>query len=179
MNLENLLNSNTGQQLVKTYHAEQQQKRTDLFIEMDEIKERRNSELQTLNLALDKAQTNFNAAQTKLTEAETCKHTAAGDVHRTTASYKAQIERVSRQILKTAPEVINDFIIEIKQDMDDLRNTGFTQTNKLSNIKSFNARLQAMREAVIEAQALKLQAVPDIGSMLQALRAGLPAITMQ
>ena len=179
MNIEQLLNTKTGKQLANDYQVEQDKQRSDLFNEISIIKERRNTELQTLNLALDKAQTNFNEAQTKLTEAETCKHTAAGNVHRTALSYKSHIERVNRQLLETAPECINDFILEIKQDMDDMRNTGITKTGKKTNIKSFNARLEGMRAAIDEAESFKLLPATDIDSMLQALRGGLPAITMQ
>lgn len=179
MNLDNLLNSETGKQLVKNYHSEQHDNRLEMLTEIDRLKQQRNSELQRLNLALDKAQTNFDTAQSSLTEAEARKHTAAGDAHRATANYKNQIGRVNRKLLETAPECINVFILEIKQDMDDLRNTGITKTGKLSNVRSFNARLEGMRAAITTAEKLKLLAVPDLEDRLQALRTGLPTIVMQ
>ena len=179
MDLNNLLNSDTGRQLIKNYHSEQHENRCKMIAEIDTLKMQRNDELKTLNFALDKAQANLDEAQSRLTESETRKHTAAGDVHRATASYKAQIERVNRQLLKTAPEAINDFIIEIKQDMDDLRNTGITKTLKQSNAKSLNIRLEAMRKAITEAEIFKLLEVPDIEHRLQALRDSIPTLVMQ
>ena len=179
MNIEQLLNTKAGKQLANDYQAEQDQERTDLFTELDTIKDQRNTEMQTLNLALDKTQTNFDTAQSRLKEAEKHKYAASNKVNHMKADYKNQVDRIIRQLKTSAPPEIDTFCAELREEIRELQSGGITRSGKKSNARTINLRLEGLREVISEAQALKLQAIPDIEDRLQALRAGLPAITMQ
>lgn len=179
MNLDNLLNSETGKQLVKTYHSELHENRIQLLDEIASLKQQRNDELTPLNIALDQAASDCVEAQTKLEAAKIRERTADSKVRQAKGAYSIHLTRVEKELIATAPESIDTFCAELKEEIRELQNVGITRTGKLSNARSITLRLEALRGAVNAAQALKLTVVDDIEVEFQQLRDALPLIRMQ
>ena len=179
MNIEELLSTTPGKALVKSYQAEQQQKRTDLFTELDTIKDQRNTELQTLNIALTKTQTDCDKAQQAFELAQATKHTASVKVSQAKAGYSSQVTRIEKEMMLSAPPEIDTFCESLQEEATKLRSTAIKSPPDMVYTNSVNARISTIRDTADKATKLKLVDVADIGSTLQALRAGLPAIVMQ
>ena len=123
MNIEQLLHTKAGKQLVNDFNVEQDKQRSDLFVQMDRIKEQRNSELQTLNLALTKAQTNCDKAQQALELAQATKHTATVKVTQAKAGYSSQVVRIQKEMMLSAPPEIDTFCKSLQEEATKLRST--------------------------------------------------------
>ena len=177
MNL-NIFNTDKRQQIVNADNS-QNESRAVMVEEIADLKTERADKIRPLTSDLQRATTAVEDAQQQLLLAKAQQHTADSKLRQVIHTTASQISRIEKELVATAPEVINTFCDELNEDARKLRSKGVTKTGKKSNIKSFNVLLSAMREAIIEAEKLKLLAVPDTASRLQALRTGLPAITMQ
>ena len=179
MNLSNLLNTKTGKQLVKTYHDEQDGKRSKLFAEMDTLRKNRDAEIAPLNDKLKQATDDCVEAQTKLEAAKIRERTANSKLGLVKASYSSQVARIEKELKATAPESIDTFCDELKEEMQELRSKGVTRSHDKTNARSITLRLESIRDSITKAQALKLLPIADTEDRLQALRVGLPELYMQ
>ena len=176
MNIEQLLNTPAGQQLAKDFNAEQDKQRSDLFNELDSIKQRRNSELSELNRSLEQATSACVAASAKMEAVKIRERTATAKLQQAKGSYSSQVARINKELMKSAPPQIDTFCESLHDEATKLRSTAIKTPPDMVYTNSVNARVSAIRDLVDKSTKLKLVDVADIGSTLQALRAGLPAI---
>ena len=176
MNIEELLNSDTGQQLVKTYHAEQQQKRTDLFAELDTLKQRRDASLPGLESALSKATADCVELTSKFESAKVCERIANEKVVKAKASYSSQAARINKELMQSASPEIDKFCESLQEEAQHLRSNAITSPFNQAYTVSVNQRVSAIRDTTDKANKLKLSPVSDLSGAIQQLYDSLPAV---
>lgn len=176
MDIEQLLDTKAGKQLAKDYQTEQDQERADLFTELDTIKDQRNTELQTLNLALTKETADYDEAQRALELAQTTKHTATVKLNQAKFAYTTRVSCIERKLIKSANPEIDKFCESLNEEASKLRSTAIKVPPDMVYTSSVNTRVSGIRNAVDKANKMKMAAVANISSELQQLYDALPVV---
>ena len=176
MNITQLLNTKAGKKLANDYQAEQDQERTNLFTELDTLKQKRDAELPGLNSVLDKAITACTEAQTKLESAKVRERIANEKVVKAKASYSSHVVRINKELMKSAPPEIDKFCESLQEEAQHLRSNAITSPFDSGYTQSVNSRATAIRDVTDKANKLKLESVGDISTELKRLYDALPAV---
>ena len=174
MNIEQLLNTKTGQKLVNDFNVEQDKQRSDLFIELEALRKKRDADLPPLNRTLEQATVDCDEAQRVLELAQATKHTASVKVSQAKAGYSSQVTRIEKEMMLSAPPEIDTFCESLQEEATKLRSTAIKSPPNMVYTTSVNARVSAIRDAADKANKLKLVDVADISSELQKLYDALP-----
>lgn len=185
--LEDLRRSPRGQQIVAERQEARLAERRSLAEELIEVIEGLTANYPKLRDAEERLAEQIRKAEERL---ETLRRGYGATLERETRNQldhrKTQIEG---ELLQTAPPAINAFIDVLYREEERVRQQGVSidppRRNALgemvgggSNLKSFTACIQGIRDARIAAEALNLQALTEeaLGKRLDALRAGIPAV---
>jgi chromosome segregation ATPase len=175
------LDSNAGQQALKTYSAEVHEARSALIAEKNKLRGVREAALAELNPELEQAKAACDKAHKALDAAEIRQRNATAKVSQAKATYAHQVQRIEKDLRTSAPVEIDEFTAELEAEISKLQQGGVTVSgdNAKSNRESLNARQRALREAINTANKLRLKAIEDTPAELERLRNELPAITLQ
>ena len=171
----------------------QAENRTTLVQAIADLKSERNRELEPLNHDYGQSVIAFDTAKQALEIAEQNKRAAEQSLNKTRHTFNHQISRVEARLLACVPDSINETIELLKHDLRVLCGqlppapvTGFTAKarrqaaarNEL--IKVMDDRRESLRNAITQAEGLRLSSVEDITDGLQTIRKALdmpPAVS--
>jgi hypothetical protein len=197
--INRLVQSEAGQKAKQAILRDMTAERMNLKAQAETLRKERGKQLRELNDAAAVAQQHLEAARKTLTAAELEHRQAAQAQGQTRAHYDARITKLERQLLETAPAVIDDFIGWLADQEHDCRETEITERAQKTDPPKINThtdeavreywndgaslqeRMAAIRNARAEADGLKglILDADDIQQRLDALRESLPAVEMR
>jgi len=150
MDVQGFINSKAGQQAIEQYQIEVYIKRKALIEERGRLRQERDAKLKVLQPELDKATADCKQARQSLESAEIRQRTAAGKVQMARKSFEHQSRRIDKDLRKSAPPEIDQFIEQMQSEIQRLQTSGIavsadgTQSNRIS----LERRKTALREAI-------------------------------
>ena len=192
MNL-NIFNTASRKQVSDAFYHDET--RTAMVASIADLKTERADKIKPLTSDLQRATTAVEKAQQTLLLAQSRQHTAEQLVNQTKAGFKHRISRTEAKLLASAPDSINETIELLKHDLRVLCGqlppapvTGFTAKarrqavarNEL--IKVMDDRRESLRNAITQAEGLRLSTAEDISAGLAKIRETLdlpPIASMQ
>jgi hypothetical protein len=184
--IDEIMQSEAGQELVRRYQQDKRQQRREQFQALAELRARRGEARKPLLEKLGRTRQAVEAAQSSLKQAE--------EDRQVQESFDAQIRRIERELVTTAPTEIDAFIQSLWDEIEALRQngtasrqeptekiyaTGELEMRRLSNQRSLERRMAALRETAAVAEKYKLQDIEDLQERLDALVADLPPVAME
>jgi hypothetical protein len=183
--LERLRTSAIGQKII----AEDEQT-TELVEELAQLTREHERALPALVKAEEKALDRLQQARAAVRDAERAHLAAMGERQSATSRLDSARSQREAQLRASAPEAIDAFLQEIARLADDTRANGLRFEDvhvgiigrsfaRISNAVSVRTRLEALSEARLAAEALKLEALApkQLAERISAIREGIPQVT--
>lgn len=177
--LSDFLSTPFAQEAMARHERQQAEHRQSLRDEIVAIKARRGDELRPLEAEATTAKAEVERTRQALDQAEQLARQIEAKIYQVKQHADGKVRRLERELVKSAPAELDEFIAEMRGEIDDLRARGISHDETRTNRPSVEARLAACRKAISEAERLKLHVVDDLSDRLGWLRRELPAIIMQ
>jgi SMC interacting uncharacterized protein involved in chromosome segregation len=195
--LERLVTSDAGKQAAADLLREATAERIKLTADIEKLKRERGEQRAMLSAETTAMRAKLDTARTALTKAESAYNAAAQKEATTVGQYDGRIQRLEARLLATAPGSISAFITEMDDLASEAKATVALErrrpTDKINthngnlihevwtNAASLRERLDAIRNAITEAQKLKTRVLADdvLAERLDELRDSLPPVEMR
>ena len=183
--------SDTGQQLAKQRQEELMDKRKESVTAIEKIKGEQEKNILKLNSGVDEARKKVERARKSLEKTEKEFHEAQRVKRSKANQYDLQIGNHERYLKDTSDPMIAAFILELRdkadvlmgKEIDVIKRQGkrnpFTmkrENEDYSNIEEVKETLFKIREAIHQAETLKLIAVDNAAEQLEEIRQNIPGI---
>ncbi|MBI4498194.1 MAG: hypothetical protein HY689_09875 [Chloroflexi bacterium] len=187
--MQRFFQSDAARELERQYQEEHLAERRALVGEVERLEAAWGNERARLDGEVKRTKNSLEEVREALRKAEEEHARAVGTLRSASFGHDHALQRLERKLREGAPEVLDDFLKELRDLADETRRAiqseepvhslvPWNEKPGLSNAPSVRARLEAIRRALDEAEALKLAALaPDeLAAHLDALRRGLPEI---
>ena len=153
-------------------------RRRGLVAEIETLRSEYLNQLPEMRAAEEDALKSVRELHQALREAETKHREAQATARRGALRHGGQVTRLERELSESAPNVIDEFIGDMRNLTQSTQGTSPTIKLGKSNVESFKVRLAEIGRARLAAEALKLQAlsVPETTESLAQIRSAIPAI---
>lgn len=180
-----------GRELTSSQRAARHLERTRLVKQLADIQTRADRELPRLGEAVAKAEQALRDARAKMRAAEVQYGNALGESLGMSSGLSHECAVIERRLRDSAPAEINTTLDALQADLDrmrkqrpssDVREDGYDfvagkpRLAVRSNREAHSARMEALRQALKDVEALKLMALDgkELAAKLEAIMAGIP-----